>query len=51
VKAPSHFSDRNRKLWRQTTSDFTLEATELELLRLALEALDRAEQARLIAAA
>jgi len=31
-------------LWRTITTNFTLEATEAELLRLALEALDRADQ-------
>jgi P27 family predicted phage terminase small subunit len=48
MKAPSHLSARCQELWEQTTTSFTLEATELELLRLACEALDRAEQARVI---
>jgi hypothetical protein len=43
-------SPRAKALWTQTTTSFTLEATEVELLRLALEALDRAEQARVILA-
>lgn len=46
--APFLVSKRSRELWRKTTADFMLEATELELLRLAPEALDRAEQARVI---
>ena len=44
-------SKRSAGLWSTITEDFTLETTELELLRLALEALDRCEEARAILAA
>jgi P27 family predicted phage terminase small subunit len=44
--APEHLSARSRRLWSQTLADFELEPTELETLRMALEARDRAEQAR-----
>jgi phage terminase small subunit len=50
LDAPRHLSERCKRLWKQTTTSFTLEATELELMRLACEALDRAEQARVILA-
>jgi hypothetical protein len=50
MHAPLHLSDRCRDLWRHITTDFELECTEMELLRLALEAVDRAEEARLILA-
>ncbi len=50
MDAPRHLSGRSQGLWRKALTDFSLEATEMELLRLALEALDRAEQARLILA-
>jgi phage terminase small subunit len=44
--APEHLSERSKDLWRQLQRSFLLEATEAELLRLGLEALDRIEQAR-----
>jgi hypothetical protein len=47
---PRHLSARAAELWQQTIQSYALEPTELALLRLALEALDRAEQARLILA-
>jgi phage terminase small subunit len=50
IPAPPHLSARCKALWAQTIAAFTLEATELELLRLACEALDRAEQARVMLA-
>src|SRR4051794_8429075 len=50
LKAPMHLSPRCKALWESTTTDFTLERTELELLRLACEALDRADEARVILA-
>lgn len=50
MKPPPHLSKRSKELWVTTTSDFTLEATELELLRLACESLDRCEDARAIVA-
>jgi hypothetical protein len=43
---PGHLSAPSARLWRQLTADYELRADELELLRLALEALDRASQAR-----
>jgi P27 family predicted phage terminase small subunit len=50
LDAPRHLSARTTALWKETTTMFTLERTEYELLRLACEALDRAEQARVILA-
>jgi P27 family predicted phage terminase small subunit len=50
VKPPKHLSDHCREQWQQLTGAFVLEPTELELLRLGLEALDRCEQARQILA-
>jgi P27 family predicted phage terminase small subunit len=50
VNPPSHLSKHSRALWRTITTNFTLEATETELLRLGLEALDRCEQARVLLA-
>ncbi|QEC47847.1 hypothetical protein FSW04_09875 [Baekduia soli] len=43
---PSHLSVGSRGLWATLTASFEFEAHEVELLRLALEALDRAAQAR-----
>jgi hypothetical protein len=43
---PGHLSDHCRTLWQELTASFLLDPTELELLRLALEAMDRCEQAR-----
>jgi|1186.fasta_scaffold05496_4 hypothetical protein len=50
MEAPTHLSERSRELWHQLTTDFSLETTEVEMVRLALEALDRCEEARLILA-
>jgi|SRR3954451_1160761 phage terminase small subunit len=50
MDAPKHLSPARTNLWNRTTANFTLEETELELLRLACETLDRAEDARLILA-
>lgn len=50
MNAPDSLSHHSRALWKQITGDFTLETSEAELLRLALEALDRGEQARLVLA-
>src|SRR5687768_2067225 len=47
---PEHLSDRCRKWWRSVVSDFELELHHLHLLRLAAEAIDRAEEARAILA-
>lgn len=49
--APRHLSLRSRKIWRATCAEFELDAASLAVLRVALEALDRLEQARLILAA
>ena len=48
IHAPTHLSNRSKTLYRQLAADYHLadEPHALETLRLALEALDRAEQAR-----
>jgi phage terminase small subunit len=43
---PEHLSARSRRLWTTTLDTYDLEPTEVETLRMALEARDRAEQAR-----
>jgi hypothetical protein len=43
---PSHLSTKAASLWRDTLASYDLSAHELEVFRLALEALDRAAQAR-----
>lgn len=45
---PSHLSNEGKVLWRSVVSEFELSPAELRLLRLAIEALDRAEQARAV---
>ena len=50
MDAPSYLSEQSAGLWMQITKAFMLEPTELELLRLGLEALDRCEEARVILA-
>jgi hypothetical protein len=44
--APVHLSASSRRIWADLTASFQFERHELEVLRLALEALDRAAQAR-----
>jgi hypothetical protein len=44
--APAHLSERCKTLWRGMVRHYELDAAGLELLMLALEALDRCEQAR-----
>jgi len=45
-KAPSHLSAPAREFWRWAIHEFVLEPNHLLLLAKALEAFDRAEQAR-----
>jgi phage terminase small subunit len=48
LHAPAHLSDKSKRLYRTIADDYDLirEAHCLELLRMALEQMDRAEQAR-----
>ena len=48
---PKYLSKRSRALWRDLVATFSFDVHHYELLRLALEALDRAEQARELLAA
>jgi P27 family predicted phage terminase small subunit len=50
VQVPDHLSSRTSELYGRVTTMFTLEPTEIELLRLACEALDRCEEARALLA-
>jgi phage terminase small subunit len=49
-KPPAHLSTRSKKLWNESVEGYVMEPHELELLRLLCEALDRAEQARVVIA-
>jgi P27 family predicted phage terminase small subunit len=51
VSTPKHLSASSRALWMKITTSFVLEPTEVEVLRLALGALDRCEDGRRILAA
>lgn len=48
IPAPRHLTKQSKSLWRSLVADYGLgdEPAALETLRLALEALDRCEQAR-----
>ncbi len=50
-KAPPGLSKRGAKLWRAVLDEFELSPAELELLRSALVALDRADEAAEVIAA
>jgi phage terminase small subunit len=43
---PGHLSEPSKRLWRETVERYELAPHELRILRLALEAVDRCEQAR-----
>jgi P27 family predicted phage terminase small subunit len=49
-RAPKHLSERSRALWARIARDYALETPHFELLRVALEARDRMEEAREIIA-
>ena len=45
-KAPSHFSEKARQLWKSIHAEYELAGESAELLRVALENLDLADKAR-----
>jgi P27 family predicted phage terminase small subunit len=51
AKVPAHLSAARRDLFARIAAGYELEPHELELLRLACEALDRCEEARAVLAA
>lgn len=44
--APRHLSDHSRQLWRRLHGEYDFSSAASEVLRLGLEALDRAESCR-----
>ena len=46
-EAPDHLSEASKRLWNDTLEEFELAPAELAIFRLALEAVDRCELARL----
>lgn len=50
-KPPEHLAKRSQALWAELVDEYLFDVHQLEVLRLALEALDRAEEARRIIAA
>jgi hypothetical protein len=46
MNAPTHLKPPGRRLWAAVTGDYQIDPAGLELLRLAAEALDRADEAR-----
>lgn len=51
TKPPKHLSPARQTLWKHLVAEYELEPQDLELLRLACEALDRCEEARQVLAA
>jgi len=45
-RLPSHLKAPGRRLWQSALTEYEIDAAGLELLRLAAEALDRADEAR-----
>ena len=45
-RPPAHLGRPGRRLWKSVTGEFALAPHQLELLRLAAEATDRADEAR-----
>ena len=46
VRAPAHLSEASRRLYAAITGDYLLEPHHIEILTKALEARDRADEAR-----
>lgn len=47
-RAPAHLSPKSRSLWRATLAEWALEPHNAALFRLALESLDRSDEAKAI---